>query len=886
MKKRILSMLLVLALVLTMLPAMAISALAETINDDNVFLMQSGSGKCTLTSAVMMLRRRAIIDGNAQWETITDATLGTVAWIDGTGVRYNYSYMGMDVSMTRYSDMSAAEKKAALLAMLDKHPEGVEIYDSSIPHAVLLTDYDAATDTFYCADPGTAAKRIKLSQSYNASKRGSQDNVIANISQIWYISNKSGGGPGLLTVKLDPNGGKCTEANAYVSADGTVSSLPTPTREGYAFLGWFTEKSGGSKITSSYKFTKDTTVYAQWKALPCITLDPCGGECDTLHVYASADGKIGTLPTPAYEGYRFLGWFDAPAGGNKISAGMTVTKDITLYAQWKDMTIRGECGTNLKWSLNEDTGALRINGSGEMNDYHSANGLEAPWYEYAAEIKSVFIDSGVKTVGNYAFANLKNLKSVEINSELKRLGNGAFYGCTALSDIEGIEGIKSIGSECFRGCSALTAIGIPSGCTSVGSYAFAGTSIKSISVPKSVTYLGEGAFLACRQLTYAELPSGLSKIPSSLFSGCTALEAFFVKDDESYGGTSLIVEAGAFSGCTALREVVIYTRSESLRITKNAFSGCTGMKSVTLDCRSLVLEDNAFPSGAKIDYINISGEFGSVAANAFAGVSTTIVYPANGTKWGEHKGENFGGSLVWESYDNHVHDYNTTVIKPTCSERGYTIYECKSCSEKFTANYVRQLGHNFVNGVCSVCGAKCQFADVDAQGRHVNYTDAIIWASSSGITAGTTATTFDPDGVCTRGQVVTFLWRLAGEPQPSSSSCGFVDVKSSAYYTQAVLWAAEKGITAGVDDTHFAPDATVTRAQFVTFLWRYFGRPVYGGFNPFTDISSSYFAYSAILWAYENGIASGISATAFSPSAPATRAQVVTFLFRTNNLDK
>ena len=88
---------------------------------------------------------------------------------------------------------------------------------------------------------------------------------------------------------------------------------------------------------------------------------------------------------------------------------------------------------------------------------------------------------------------------------------------------------------------------------------------------------------------------------------------------------------------------------------------------MSLDCRSLVLEDNAFPSGAKIDYINISGELGSVAANAFYGVSTTIVYPANGTKWGEHKGEGFGGSLVWESYDNHVHDYKTTVVAPTCS---------------------------------------------------------------------------------------------------------------------------------------------------------------------------------------------------------------------------
>ena len=116
MKKRILSMLLVLALVLTMIPA---SALAETINDDNVFLMQSGSGKCTLTSAVMMLRRRAIIDGNADWETITESTLGSVAWISGTGMRYKYSYMGMSVDVKSYSGMSAAEKRSALLALLD-----------------------------------------------------------------------------------------------------------------------------------------------------------------------------------------------------------------------------------------------------------------------------------------------------------------------------------------------------------------------------------------------------------------------------------------------------------------------------------------------------------------------------------------------------------------------------------------------------------------------------------------------------------------------------------------------------------------------------------------------------------------------------------------------
>ena len=372
----------------------------------------------------------------------------------------------------------------------------------------------------------------------------------------------------------------------------------------------------------------------------------------------------------------------------------------------------------------------------------------------------------------------------------------------------------------------------------------------------------------------------------SLFSGCTALEAFFVKDDSSYGGSGMTIETNAFYGCTALREVGIYSRAESLRIAKNAFSGCKSLKSVSIDCRSLVLDDNAFPSSAKIDYINISGEYGYVAPNAFQGVSTTVVYPANGTKWGEHKGKNYGGSLVWESYDNHVHDYKTTVVAPTCSERGYTIYECKSCTEKFESSYVRQLGHSFVNGVCSVCGIKNPFTDIDAQGKHVYYTDAIIWAAENNITSGYTATSFLPDGQCTRGQVVTFLWRLAGQPEPTNSESGFADVMDNAYYTKAVTWAAERGITTGVDDTHFAPDATVTRAQFVTFLWRYLDRPVYGTFNPFTDVSSSSVFAPAILWAYENGVTSGTTATTFAPGTTATRAQVVTFLYRTNNLEK
>ena len=133
---------------------------------------------------------------------------------------------------------------------------------------------------------------------------------------------------------------------------------------------------------------------------------------------------------------------------------------------------------------------------------------------------------------------------------------------------------------------------------------------------------------------------------------------------------------------------------------------------------------------------------------------------------------------------------------------------------------------------------------------------------------------------------MTFLWRLAGQPEPKGQASAFTDVRNDQYYSKAVAWAAEKGITTGTSETTFEPGATVTRAQFVTFLWRYLDRPVSGGFGVFADVSSSHFACSAILWAYENGITSGTSATTFEPEGAATRAQVVTFLYRADNSEK
>ena len=159
------------------------------------------------------------------------------------------------------------------------------------------------------------------------------------------------------------------------------------------------------------------------------------------------------------------------------------------------------------------------------------------------------------------------------------------------------------------------------------------------------------------------------------------------------------------------------------------------------------------------------------------------------------------------------------------------------------------------------------------------YADAVIWAVGKSITSGTTATTFSPNAACTRAQAVTFLWRAAGSPEPAGMS-SFADVPADAYYAEAVRWAVSQGITKGTSDTAFSPNATCTRAQIVTFLWRSQKSPASGGVNPFTDVAADAYYASAVAWAAENGITGGTTATAFSPNANCTRAQIVTFLFR------
>ena len=169
------------------------------------------------------------------------------------------------------------------------------------------------------------------------------------------------------------------------------------------------------------------------------------------------------------------------------------------------------------------------------------------------------------------------------------------------------------------------------------------------------------------------------------------------------------------------------------------------------------------------------------------------------------------------------------------------------------------------------------FTDVSSSAY---YYDAVRWAAEEGITAGVTGTAFAPGRGCTRAQIVTFLWRANGSPEPTATENPFTDVRADSYYYQAVLWAVEEGITTGVTDSTFAPDAACTRAQAAMLLWRAQGSPQTSQSHAFRDVAEDAYYADAVNWAVHSGVTQGTTSATFEPDETCTRAQIVTFLYR------
>ena len=239
---------------------------------------------------------------------------------------------------------------------------------------------------------------------------------------------------------------------------------------------------------------------------------------------------------------------------------------------------------------------------------------------------------------------------------------------------------------------------------------------------------------------------------------------------------------------------------------------------------------------------------------------------------------------VVEAVCDHANTELRNAVEATCTDEGYTGDTwCLDCGTELASGTVLPaLGHDWHGTKCSRCDEtrRNPFVDVADDSFCI---DAVLWAVEKGITKGITDTRFAPDDLTTRGQIVTFLWRAAGEPEPASNANPFTDVKEEDFCYKAVLWAVENGITKGMTETIFAPNSSCTRAQAVTFLHRYMGKPAYtitgSGFTDVTDPEE--FCYDAILWAVENEITGGLGDGTFGVDQTCTRGQIVTFLYRT-----
>ena len=587
-----------------------------------------------------------------------------------------------------------------------------------------------------------------------------------------------------------------------------------------------------------------------------------------------------------------------------VSADETETTETrAVSGQWTYTISNGNA------TITAYSGTATSNTIPNTLDGYRVTGIGASVFADRTTLSSISFTSNLESIGSEAFRNCTSLSTITLPVNLTSIGYHAFYNCTNLSSITIYSKNLSdlIYDSCFYNAGKYVANGITvtfgNEVTRIPKYLFECDQnyyarIKSVKMGASITYIADSAFENCFDLSSVTWGSGLVTIGSDAFNNCTNLSSVTLPESLETLGYH------AFYNCTGLSSVTInakklndlsydscfynagknsangitvtfgnavtriprylfkcdqnhYARIKSVKmgsavtlVAGGAFENCLDLSRVTWGNNLVTVSDAAFKNCQSISTISLPASVAEVGYQAFRSCKNLIRLDVNNPKctlYGNKDTLGVPGTAVIYGYRNST-----------------------------AQTYATKYGYSFV--ALDTTPQPLPFTDVPS-GTY--YYDAVRWAVENNVTSGTSATTFSPDEGCTRAQVVTFLWRAAGKPDPASSKSPFSDVKEGAYYYNAVLWAVEKGITNGTSDKTFSPDETCTRAQIVTFLWRYEEQPAPAGTNnPFADVKPSAYFGSAVLWAVEKGITNGTSATTFDPEDTCTRAQVVTFLYR------
>ena len=677
------------------------------------------------------------------------------------------------------------------------------------------------------------------------------------------------------TVTLHPNGGTINSGNITSYTYGTGAALPTAddmTYTGHTFKGWYdNENLTGAPVTAiGGTETGNKEYWAKWEANAyTVMLNTNGGTINSGNITSYTYGVGATLPTAddmSYIGHTFKGWYeDSNFSGNPVAEiSTTATGAKTYYAKWLstdagitavsvDNTAGTINGTTITVVLPYGTTTLPTENSkvsitaadgATVSNLATTDGSEWTFTVTAADgqtIKNYTISVSIapdpatgnrndiaaakSTVENHdwtvpqATANTEEAVKTWIEGQLAAMNlNGASYTVTMTGFTTATEGTAADRDG------------------TNGSFTFTVKLYKGNDTGNIATS------------TYAEATVTISNGTVT----ATPYTKWTVTVNAGNGGS--VSGGGTYEGNT---QVTVTATPNSgyhfVRWTEN------GAEVSTSASYSFIL--TADRTLTAVFSRNSSGGYSYYTIKATAGTGGSIS-PS-------------GNVSVREGRDQ------TFTITP---DKGYAVSNVKidgksiGAVKSYTFENVRRT--HTIEVIFMKANGNPQtgvFVDV-ATGSY--YEDAVDWAVENGITKGTDDTHFSPDGICTRAQAVTFLWRAAGSPEPETRAMPFTDVPVGSYYYDAVLWAVENGITKGTSDTTFSPNMTCSRAQIVTFLWRSEKSPAAGTANPFVDVQSTAYYADAVLWAFEEDITKGTADTAFSPSADCTRAQIVTFLWR------
>jgi hypothetical protein len=586
-------------------------------------------------------------------------------------------------------------------------------------------------------------------------------------------------------------------------------------------------------------------------------------------------------------------------------------------------TASGAFGS-LTWALEE--GTLTISGTGAMDNYTSSTASSVPWNDHRESITAVVIESGVTTIGARVFDSCTSLVSVTVPDGVTAIGTGAFYGCTSLKNITLPASVTAIGNYAFENCTALSGITIPANVTSIGICAFGNcSSLRSVTVPAAVTSIGEGAFSNCNSLFAVSILNAECSIAESGskntlgVQGKTTIYGYANSTAHTYATTydyEFVADPDAnTTGGSHTIEDELGTPPEN-----PTTSGIIDGTDITWTVEDGVLTVSG--TGAIPDYDNLAAPWRDCWA-----ITKKIVISGGITEIGSYAFSPMpyvtavtvdeGVTAIGTGAFRYCDRLETIALPSTMETLGSAFISVTGDSALQTITVASREGYELVGwldingglwstddiaaGETAEAGAlTAQWrADEDSTAEKV-FTDVtqddwfyneVMYCNKNGLMTGISDTEFSPRTYGTRAQVVTVLYRLAGEPAVTAST-EFTDIPADQYYTDAVTWAEANGITTGYEDGTFRPNREVTRQEFITFLYRYLidsdadsnDYANAGSINAFADGDKVQdWATEAENWSIIVGLQTGYevdSLTYLRPDSSIRRSEIATFLYR------